>query len=106
VVIDPREHLTKFLTKFGPRTLGPNGTLDELKAAGEWPEAEGPIALCLYRVAQETLRNVTQHARARWSRVSLERREALVVMRVADSAEVAHNDTIRWPGMPPDRRGR
>jgi hypothetical protein len=28
--IDPREHLTQFLTKSGPRTLGPNGTLESL----------------------------------------------------------------------------
>jgi two-component system sensor histidine kinase UhpB len=45
---------------------------------------EGAVALCLYRVAQEALRNVTRHARARSARLSLERRDALVVMRVAD----------------------
>jgi hypothetical protein len=27
---DPREHLVQFLDKFGPRTLGPNGTLESL----------------------------------------------------------------------------
>jgi two-component system sensor histidine kinase UhpB len=61
-----------------------SGVQIELEAAGEWPEVEGAVALCLYRVAQEALRNVTQHARARSARVSLERRDALVVMRVAD----------------------
>jgi signal transduction histidine kinase len=61
-----------------------SGVAIELEAAGEWPEVEGAVALCLYRVAQEVLRNVTQHARARSARVSLERREALVVMRMVD----------------------
>ena len=61
-----------------------SGVQIELEAVGEWPEVEGAVTLCLYRVAQEALRNVTQHARARSVRVSLERRDALVVMRVAD----------------------
>jgi signal transduction histidine kinase len=61
-----------------------SGVQIELEAAEEWPEVEGAVALCLYRVAQEALRNVTQHAWARSARVSLERRDALVVMRVAD----------------------
>ena len=76
-----------------------SGVAIELEAAGEWPEVEGAIALCLYRVAQEVLRNVTQHARARSARVSLERREALVVMRMADDGCGFDGAAIRSSGL-------
>jgi two-component system sensor histidine kinase UhpB len=76
-----------------------SGVQIELEAAGEWPEAEGAVALCLYRVAQEALRNVTRHAQARSARVSLERREALVVMRVADDGCGFDGAAARFSGL-------
>ena len=42
------------------------------------------VALCLYRVAQETLRNVAKHAQARRAHVSLSRHNGTVAMSVAD----------------------
>jgi signal transduction histidine kinase/ABC-type uncharacterized transport system substrate-binding protein len=48
---------------------------------GELPSA---VALCLYRVAQEALRNVVKHADARSARVSLIRRDGHITMEVED----------------------
>ena len=76
-----------------------SGLQVELEAAGEWPEVEGAVALCLYRVAQEALRNVTRHARAHSARVSLERRDALVVMRVADDGCGFDGAAVRSSGL-------
>jgi signal transduction histidine kinase len=42
------------------------------------------VALCLYRVAQEALRNVARHAAARTVVVSLDRRADVISMAVAD----------------------
>jgi signal transduction histidine kinase len=42
------------------------------------------VALCLYRVVQETLRNVAKHAQARRAHVSLSRHNGTVAMSVAD----------------------
>jgi signal transduction histidine kinase len=55
-----------------------------LDVAGEWAELPSVVGLCLYRVAQEALRNVARHAQARSAVVSLEREESRVVMRVRD----------------------
>jgi signal transduction histidine kinase len=57
------------------------------------------MALCLYRVAQEVLRNVTQHARARSVRVLLERRQAHVVMRMADDGSGFDEAAARASGI-------
>lgn len=44
-----------------------------------------PVAVCLYRVAQESLQNVVKHAGTGRARVSLEGSAAKVVLRVSDS---------------------
>jgi signal transduction histidine kinase len=42
------------------------------------------VALCFYRVAQESLRNVEKHARAARVRVALTSRGGTVVLRIRD----------------------
>lgn len=56
----------------------------EVEASGEWPAAADEISICLYRVAQEALRNIAKHSNATTGRVSLVRHDGEVVMRVAD----------------------
>jgi signal transduction histidine kinase len=55
-----------------------------VEVAEGWSEVPYDIAVCLYRVAQESLRNVTRHADATTARISLARQDGQVVMRVAD----------------------
>jgi signal transduction histidine kinase len=43
------------------------------------------VSLCLYRIAQEALRNVTRHSRARDAVVSLTRDEANIALQIVDS---------------------
>ena len=52
-----------------------------------WSEVPYDMALCLYRVAQEALRNVTSHANATTARISLARHGGDVVMQVADDGQ-------------------
>jgi PAS domain S-box-containing protein len=56
-------------------------TLDVTSEVGPVPDEVG---LCLYRVAQEALRNVVNHAQARSARVELSRQNGRVAMRVTD----------------------
>lgn len=49
-----------------------------------WRDVQGDVALCLYRVAQEALRNVAAHARARHVTMSLDQLDDDVTMRVTD----------------------
>jgi PAS domain S-box-containing protein len=49
-----------------------------------WRDVSDPVALCLYRVAQEALRNVAAHAQARHVVVSLDRHNGHLVMQVLD----------------------
>jgi signal transduction histidine kinase len=49
-----------------------------------WSEVPYDIGVCLYRVAQEALRNVTTHARATTAQIALARQNGHVVMRVTD----------------------
>jgi signal transduction histidine kinase len=44
----------------------------------------GTLALCLYRIAQEALRNVAAHAKAQKVSISLEQLNGHVMMHVAD----------------------
>ncbi len=46
-----------------------------------------PVALCLFRTAQEALRNVFKHARARRAEVSLQLREGAAVLKVRDDGQ-------------------
>lgn len=55
-----------------------------LDVSEAWRDVPDPFALCLYRVAQEALRNVATHARARNVAVSLERFDGHLTMRVTD----------------------
>lgn len=61
-----------------------NGVQTQLCIAAGWRDVPQPTQLCLYRVAQEALRNVAQHAQARQVQVTLDRQERHVVMQVAD----------------------
>jgi signal transduction histidine kinase len=50
-------------------------------------ELPADVALCLYRVAQEALHNIAQHAGARHAEVALTRRDHLLELRVADDGQ-------------------
>jgi signal transduction histidine kinase len=52
--------------------------------ADGWSEVPYDIAVCLYRVAQEALRNVARHAHATTAQISLARQNGQVVMQVID----------------------
>jgi two-component system sensor histidine kinase UhpB len=58
-----------------------------LDATEDWSELGQDTALCLYRIAQEALRNVVTHARATSARISLARRNGAIVMRVVDDGQ-------------------
>jgi two-component system sensor histidine kinase UhpB len=45
------------------------------------------VALCLYRVAQEALRNVAVHAHARRVVVALDKQDGHLMMRVSDDGQ-------------------
>ena len=47
------------------------GLTVDVEVADGWPEVADDIELCLYRVAQEALRNITKHAQAKTARISL-----------------------------------
>ncbi len=57
------------------------------------------VALCLYRVAQEALRNVVTHAQARSASVELGRQDGRLAMRIADDGRGFE------PGTAAGRRG-
>ncbi|MCV3232956.1 histidine kinase [Mesorhizobium sp. YC-39] len=63
---------------------GESGTRVDVEVAGGWSEVADDVELCLYRVAQEALRNITKHAHARTARISLARGNSHVVMRITD----------------------
>ena len=57
------------------------------QVADTWTEVPDNVALCLYRVAQEGLRNIARHAAATHVLVNLNRRPAHVVMQVTDNGK-------------------
>jgi signal transduction histidine kinase len=63
---------------------GEAGTRIEFEVAEDWTEVANDIKLCLYRVAQEALRNIAKHAHARMGRVAIAHRDGQVVMRISD----------------------
>ncbi|PAP93043.1 histidine kinase [Mesorhizobium wenxiniae] len=63
---------------------GESGTRVDVEVADGWSEVADEIELCLYRVAQEALRNITKHAHARTVRIWLARRNGEIVMRITD----------------------
>jgi signal transduction histidine kinase len=59
--------------------------IDVLFHAGDGLETiPSDAALCLYRIAQEALRNTARYAKARRVQVSLTRQDAIVELRIAD----------------------
>jgi signal transduction histidine kinase len=63
------------------------------------PSAISPeVALCLYRVAQEALRNVARHARANHVEIALALREAGVELSVRDDGRGFDADAARVQG--------
>jgi signal transduction histidine kinase len=61
-----------------------SGVVVTLEAGPDLGTIPPEAALCLYRVAQEALRNVVKHAKAETARVSLLRDNGRLAMRVAD----------------------
>jgi two-component system sensor histidine kinase UhpB len=61
-----------------------SGVTVALDVRSELGPVPDEIALCLYRVAQEALRNVVNHAQARSARVELSRQNGRVAMRITD----------------------
>lgn len=55
-----------------------------LEVSDTWRDVPHAVALCLYRIAQEALRNVAAHADARSVIVSLDRQDGHTIMRVTD----------------------
>ena len=62
-----------------------HGVQAELSVDGEVDDIPGDIAMCVYRVAQEALRNVGSHSQASDARLSLSRRRGVVTFRVRDN---------------------
>jgi signal transduction histidine kinase len=62
-----------------------SGVTVRVDIAEGWPrDLPQEMALCLYRVAQEALRNITRHAHARKALVSLVREPEKIIMRISD----------------------
>jgi signal transduction histidine kinase len=64
-----------------------------------WSELPYDIAVCLYRVAQEALRNVARHAQATSAHISLARQNGQVVMRVTDDGRGFETHGARHRGL-------
>jgi signal transduction histidine kinase len=64
-----------------------SGVLVSLVVGDDWPDVSSEIGLCLYRVAQESLRNVVKHASAKSSKVSLTHANGHIVMKIADDGK-------------------
>ncbi len=61
-----------------------SGVPVRLHVSEAWPDVSDAVALCFYRVAQEALRNVATHARARNVTVSLDQLDGHLMMQVID----------------------
>jgi signal transduction histidine kinase len=61
-----------------------SGVPVQLAVSETWQDVSGAPALCLYRVAQEALRNVATHARARNVTVALDKVDGHLMMQVTD----------------------
>jgi signal transduction histidine kinase len=64
-----------------------------------WSELPYEIAVCLYRVAQEALRNVARHAQATTAQISLARQNGQVMMRVTDDGRGFETNGARHRGL-------
>jgi signal transduction histidine kinase len=61
-----------------------SGLSVQFDVAETWRDVSDSLALCLYRVAQEALRNVATHAKAQRVTISLEQLNGHVMMHVTD----------------------
>jgi signal transduction histidine kinase len=61
-----------------------SGLFVQFDVAETWRDVSDALALCLYRVAQEALRNVATHAKAQSVTISLEQLNGHVMMHVTD----------------------
>jgi len=61
-----------------------NDVAVRLDVSEAWRDVSDALALCLYRVAQEALRNVATHAGARHVTVALDRVDGRLTMKVSD----------------------
>jgi signal transduction histidine kinase len=66
----------------------------ELEMEGNFESLPGDVALCIYRVAQECLRNTARHARATEVNLSIARRGPAVEMSIADNGIGFDTSTI------------
>lgn len=62
-----------------------HGVAVQFEVSDRWPEVPDAVALCLYRVAQEALRNVAIHAAATGVTVTLDRPADRLEMQVIDN---------------------
>ena len=60
------------------------GVSVQLEVSEAWRDVSDALGLCLYRVAQEALRNVATHAKAQHVTISLEQLDGHVMMDVTD----------------------
>ena len=61
-----------------------SGVQVRVDVPAEWSDVPDEVAVCLYRVAQEALRNVAKHAAATTVHISLARQNGQVLMRISD----------------------
>ena len=66
---------------------GKNGVSVTLAGGDDLPALSPALSLCLYRVAQEALHNVVQHARARHASLILARQDGRLRMTVCDDGQ-------------------
>jgi signal transduction histidine kinase len=79
---------------------GESGIGVRLHVSDDWPSAlVGDAALCFYRVAQEALRNVTQHAGAHAASVTLVVDGDWLVMRIVDDGRGFNTDATEGRGL-------
>jgi signal transduction histidine kinase len=77
-----------------------SGLRVRLDVSDDWVEVPDAVALCLYRVAQEALRNIAQHADAQAVTVTLGRHQTnRVFMWVSDDGRGLANGTARPQGL-------
>jgi signal transduction histidine kinase len=77
-----------------------SGVRARLEVPDEWVDVPDAVALCFYRVAQEALRNVAQHAAAHAVTVRLGRQNGRVFLSIADDGRgLANPATGRHPGL-------
>jgi signal transduction histidine kinase len=107
--------LRQLSQELDPGALAPTGLIPALRArcddiaaeAGmrvsvhvddDWRDVPHDVSLCVYRVAEEALRNTALHARARSAVVSLSTHRGRVILRVRDDGCGFEKQTLRANG--------